>query len=212
MKVFTSSIYILTILLMATTAEARSKKIYEGYIITVSEDTLNGKIRMLSPALNEVKVKFINRSNKQKTYKAKDLKSYAFEVSIWNKKTRKHETEWITYVRQKVERPPVAFGPKDVLLHRVQNGKISMYNHYIEQNANAEEPLVREQLLEKEGLELVSITKINYKKVLKLMTEDYPDLQAKIGRKGHGFNHIDAVIAKYNEYMMMNSEEEFSFN
>ena len=32
---------------------------YKGYVITLQGDTLKGKIEMLSPSLNEVKVKLV---------------------------------------------------------------------------------------------------------------------------------------------------------
>jgi len=213
MKISTQLILTLVLTIsFAISTQANSKKIYEGYIVTTADETIDGKIKMLSPALNEVKVKFIGFDNKTKTYKAKNLKKYAFQVTLWNKKTRKHETSWITYVRQRVERAPVAFGSKDVLLQRIQGGKINMYNHYIEQNANANEPLVRIQYVQKENTELISISKKNYKKVLKSMMNENPELQAKVGTRGNGFNQMEKMIAAYNQWMLLNGEEESAFN
>lgn len=211
----TSTQLILTLLFsifFAISTQANNKKIYEGYVVTIEGKTIDGKIKMLSPALNEVKVKFIDIDNNKKTFKAKELKKYAFQVPVWNKKTRKHETFWVNYVRQSVERAPVAFGSKIVLLHQEEGGKINMYNHYVEQNANTDNPLVRIQYVEKEESGLVSITKKNYRKILKAMTSEYPELQTKIGTKGYGINQINKIIAEYNQWMIMNGEEELPFN
>jgi hypothetical protein len=211
----TSTQLILTLFLTISftiSTQANSKKIYEGYVVTTTDETIDGRIKMLSPALNEVKVKFIGIDNKKKTYKAKELKKYAFQVPLWNKKTRKHETYWVTYVRQTVERAPIAFGPKSVLLHQEEGGKINMYNHYIEQNAKTNNPLIRIQYVEKEDSGLMTINKKNYKKTLKAMTAEYPELQAKIGTRGYGIKQINKIIAEYNQWMLMNGEEEFAFN
>lgn len=185
----------------STTFAGQSAKVYEGYVITNNGEKLEGKIQMLSPSLNEIKVKFISQTNEKKTFKAKEVKEYAFKVEKWNKSTRDYIEEWIFYSRKTVERAPIAFGPTKVLIERQVEGTINLYNHFIEQNATPEQPFVQVIYLEKNNNELVNITKNNYKTVLKGMTTDYPALQAKIGTRGNGFKHIAQMVSEYNEAM-----------
>ncbi len=56
---------------------------------------------------------------------------------------------------------------------------------------------------------LISITKKNYKAILKEMMVEYPDLQAKIGKRGYGFRTIGKTVKEYNEWMKFNWEERF---
>jgi len=177
--------------------------------ITTSKqsETLEGKISMLSPSLNEVKVKFQSNAGKTSTFKAKEVKEYGFDVEQWNHKTRQHFTTTITYVKKTVERAPIAFGPKEVLIERQVAGTINMYNHFVEMNSNVKTPFEHIIYVEKTANELVSLTKKNYKVVLKEMTAEYPELQAKVGSRGYGFKHVAQIIDTYNNWMLDNGEE-----
>ena len=198
---------LLGILLINTFTSASDIKIYDGYVILNSGEKLEGQIEMLGPTLNEVKIKLINK-NELRYLKAKEVKEYSFEVKKWNNKTRKHTINKITYVRQKVERAPIAFGPKEVLLEREIVGAINLYNHFIEQNTSIEEPFIHIIYIQhgKNG-ELVSITKTNYKETLKRMVASYPELKAKVGTKGYGFTKLTKIILSYNEWIKENGEE-----
>lgn len=211
MKTFTNNIQsiILTLaVVLIATISASAAKVYQGYVILNDETKLEGKIQMLSPTLNEVKVKFISKKNKKKVFKAKEVKEYGFKVEKWNHKTRQHDINNITYVKQTVERSPIAFGPKDVLIERQVTGSINMYNHFVEQNSNVKNPFVHVVYVQKgaEG-DLMSITKRNYRRTLKEMVAEYPELQAKVGSRGYGFKHVAQIITTYNNWMLDNGEE-----
>lgn len=203
----TTKILFFLIAFLSFSVSTQAKKVYEGYVITNSGEKLEGKIQMLSPALNEIKVKFVNNNGKKSVFKAKEVKEYSFKVQKWNKTEKKHIDEWIVYTRKTVERSPIAFGPKEVLIERQVGGTINMYNHFIEQNSNRQNPFVHVVYVEKDANELVSITKKNYKKVLKEMTIEYPALQAKIGTRGHGFKHIAKIVSTYNTWMANEGNE-----
>jgi hypothetical protein len=208
MKNFTNTILVaIAIFAVSFTSQANSKKVYNGYVITSSEEKLEGSIEMLSPSLNEVKVKFIGKDNKKTTFKAKEVSEYGFSVKKYNHKTKEYVNTQITYIKKSVERSPIAFGPKSVLIERQEAGAINMYNHFIEQNTNIEMPLVHVIYVEKSNNELVNVTKANYKNILKEMTAEYPELQARIGSRGHGFKHVSKIIASYNTWMVNNGEE-----
>lgn len=200
-------LYQLTIFLLFTSS-ANASKSYNGYIIFNDNSREEGTIEMLSPTLNEVKVKFTSKEGKKQTYKAKEVKEYGFKVEKWNNQTRTHDTNIIVYSRQKVLRSPIAFGPTQVLLERQITGYINLYNHYIEANTNTDSPVSHVIYVQKiTENNLVNINKENYKSVLKEMTAEYPELRARIGKKGHTFSSITKTIASYNEWMMDNGEE-----
>ena len=198
------TIFALTVLFSVS---ATAAKVYQGYVVLNNDEKVEGSITMLSPSLNEVKVKFTSKDGQKKVYKAKEVKEYGFQVEKWNSKTRTHDVNTITYVRQDVERSPIAFGPTNVLVERQVTGTVNMYNHFIEQNSNAQNPFVHVILAEKEAGDLVEVTKSNYKVVLKEMTADYPELSAKIGSRGYGFKHVAQIISTYNNWTSDNGEE-----
>lgn len=189
------AIALLTFNFTFTTHANASKKVYRGYVVTVAGDTLRGQIQMLSPTLNEVKVKFISQNGEKQTFRAKELLSYSFVVPSRKKQL---DTETITYVRKKVENAPVPFGPKDILVERQINGKINLYNHYIETRAG-QYAYQHFFLLEKAG-KTVKVNRTNFKKAVKKMVADYPELQVKIGKKGYGYKYMAAIIKQYNDF------------
>lgn len=210
MKTVTLQQLLLTLLggiLIPVTIFANDIKTYDGYVVLNNEERLTGKIEMLSPSLNEVKVKLINK-NQERLFKAKEVKEYGFEVKKWNQKTKKHQMIYVTYVRQVVERSPVAFGPKLVLLEREVKGHISMYHHFIEQNTSIKNPYIHIIYLQKGNKqELVSISKENYKVILKGMVSDYSDLAAKVGTRGYTYSKLIDIITTYNNWAEGNQEE-----
>lgn len=171
-------------------------KAYKGYVITTKGDTLEGKIEMLSPSLNEVRVKLIQEDGQAIIYRAKDVNSYSFLVPNFDKKQKQFSERWISYVKRKVKRPPVPFGPSEVLMQQEVKGKLNLFNYYIETRSRMTDydHLV---LLEKDG-ELIEIKKSNYKKKLKKIMMDSPIVVSKIGKKGYRFKNIGAIIKLYN--------------
>lgn len=174
----------------------QKRKIYSGYIITNNGDTLHGKIQMLSPTLNEVKVKFIDKTGEKKVYRAKDVQAYSFMVLTYKDKETK--AEQIDYVRKKVDQAPVPFGSKTALIERQVTGAINLYNHYVETRAGhyAYEHLF---YLEKgQDSQLIRVNRANFKTVVQKMVADNPELKAKIGKKGYGYKHLVKIITMYN--------------
>ena len=169
-------------------------KIYEGFVVTTIGDTLHGKLQMLSPTQNQIKIKFISKET-ERIFKAKELQTYSFHVLTKNRKTKKEVSTWINYTKKKVERPPVPFGSTEVLLQQLVGGQISLYNYYIENRTdNTMEHLI---YIEKEGV-LEVVNKSNYKKTLKLLMNDKPKASEKVGTKGYTFKFIEQSISEYN--------------
>ena len=162
MKTFTiniqSTILTLAIILIATIATSAAK-VYQGYVILNDDSQLDGKIQMLSPTLNEVKVKIITTEGLKISYKAKDVKEYGFKVEKLNKTTNEHQVKIITYKRKKVVRNTVAFGAKNVLIQRELDGAISLYNHFYQRNSNIDGNIGHSFYVEEGNGELIWLTK-----------------------------------------------------
>lgn len=198
------TIFAITVLVSVAATAGKS---YMGYVVLNNDEKVEGTIEMLSPSLNEVKVKFTSKDGKNTTYKSKEVKEYGFQVEKWNNETRTHDLNTIVYTRKNVERSPIAFGPTEVLIEREIAGAINMYNHFVEQNSNPQEPFIHILYVEKNNNELVTLDKENFSAILKSMTAEYPELNAKIGTKGYGFKHIAQIVSTYNAWMMNNGEE-----
>lgn len=170
-------------------------KIYEGFVVTAAGDTLHGKLQMFSPTQNQIKIKFISEET-ETIFKAKELQTYSFNVLTKNRKTKKEVSTWVNYTKKKVERPPVPFGSTEVLLQQLVRGEISLYNYYIENRTdNTMEHLI---YIEKGG-KLEIVNKDNYKKSLKALMEDKPEMLEKVGTKGYTFKFLEDTISEYNK-------------
>ena len=179
-----------------TATATDSKKVYNGYVVLANGDTLKGKIQMLSPTLNEVKVKFIASNGKQQVFKSKEVLAYSFVVPTNRNKVAGSQT--ITYVKKNVEQSPVPFGSKEVLVERQVKGQINLYNHYVETRAG-QYAYNHFFLLEKDG-EIVTVNRENFKKAVKNAVADYPELKVKVGKKGYGYKYMAKIITEYNNY------------
>lgn len=176
--------------------KSNKPKMYKGYVVTLEGDTLKGKIEMLSPSLNEVKVKLVPNEGEAIIYRAKEITSYAFIVPNFDVKEKRFTDRWISYVKKNVERPPVPFGPTEVLMQQEVSGTISFYNYYIETRSQVAD-FEHLSLIEKDG-EMIKIAKVNYKEVLKKLMIDQPILAKKIGKKGYRFKNLKKLIINYN--------------
>jgi len=178
-------------------------KIYDGFVITTSGDTLQGKLEMLSPTINQVKIKFIDNSGKKQLYKAKDLQAYAFKVEMWNKQSKEKELRWIHYTKKIANRPPVPFSSTEVLMQQEVVGNISVYNYYIE--TRSDQNMEHVIYLEKNDV-LYEISKDNYKEVLKELMADIPFIKDKVGTKGYTYNALEETVIEYNQQLSKGAE------
>ena len=199
-----NSILTLTILfsVLFVGSEVYAKKTFEGQVTTVDGEVLTGKVFIVSPTMNELKVKFVDANDKKYTFKAKELESYSFEVPKYNKETKEYETETITYVRKVVEDAPVRMGTTDILIERQVSGAIQVYNQYYEEDAKIGGTLGHFFYTEKQDgtLDFTKLTKKNYKEVLKAATVDFPELSNKIGTKGFGYRYVVKIAELYNQH------------
>jgi|AntRauTorckE5430_2_1112549.scaffolds.fasta_scaffold03689_3 hypothetical protein len=173
-------------------------KIYDGFVIMISGDTLEGKLEMLSPTMNQVKIKFIDEDGEKVLYRAKDLKAYAFKVEVWNKKINEKELKWIYYTKKIVERPPIPFASTEVLLQQEVVGNISIYNFYVE--TRVEQYMEHIVYVEKNEV-LYEVNKENYKVILNELMGDLPFMKNKVGTKNYMYNNLEETIMEYNQQL-----------
>ena len=194
----------------AANASESAKKVYAGYVILKDGEKMTGKIQMLSPTLNEVKVKFTNEAGKTKVYKAKNVQEYGFTYNRYDRTTENMVATNVTYVNKKVGYSAVPFGSKNVLIERQETGKINFFNFFYETRMQ-NNPLQKTIYVEK-GEKFEEVTRKNYKRILKDMTTDYPELRAKIGTPGYGFKHAAKIVKAYNDYMTVDNDPIFGMN
>jgi hypothetical protein len=200
MKYFTTTIF--TILLMALSVAAfasNAAKTYEGSVILENGQTLKGEIEMLSPTLNEIKVKFIDDNGNSTVYKAKDVAAYSFIFPKYNANTKSYDDQVIEYVKKEMTVAPILFGPTAVLVERQVSGILSLYNFYVETNASSE-AFTHNYLVERDG-QMIELKAENYKRILQDLVGSYPALKMKVGEKGYGYKNIDNIIIEYNAFL-----------
>ena len=199
MKYFTTTAFILLFMVFTVSAFSNSNaKIYKGSVTLENGQVLEGQIQMLSPTLNEIKVKFIDNNRKSTTYKAKEVATYSFIFPKYNAETKSYDNSVIEYVKKEVKVAPIPFGPKEVLVERQVSGVINLYNFYVETRASSQ-AFTHNFLVEKNGETIVLDSK-NYRNILKDMVADHPELKAKVGKKGYNYKYIANVISEYNNY------------
>lgn len=198
MKTFTTLFTAILMTFAITVFANDGAKVYSGTVTLENGETLSGQIQMLSPTMNEVKVKFISEDGTTTTYKAKEVASYSFVFPKYNQATASYDNEVIEYVKKEVSVSPVPFGPKAVLVERQAAGTINLYNFYAE-TRQASHAYAHNYFVEKDG-QMISIDRENFKTVLKDIVADYPELRAKVGKKGYGYKYIAKIITEFNDY------------
>lgn len=196
-----NSIYTLIILftILFVGSEVQAKSIFSGFVVTNNNDTLQGQVYVVSPTVNELKVKFIDANNKKLTFKANDLQSYSFEVPKFDKASQSHGTETITYIRKVVEDAPVRMGSTDIMIERQVNGSIQVYNQYIEMDEKIGGALNHFFYVEKTGaVNFSKVSRDNFKEIMQKATVDYPELSNKIGTSGFGYKSVVKIAELYN--------------
>ena len=204
MKNFTTLFTAILMTFAVTVFANDDVKVYEGSVVLENGETLEGQIQMLSPTLNEVKVKFIASNGQATTYKAKEVASYSFEFPKYDAKTKSHKNITVEYVKKSVSVSPVPFGPKEVLVERPVEGTVSLYNFYAETRAAAH-AFSHNYFVEKDG-QMIEVTRENFKAVVKDMVADYPELKSKVGKKGYGYKYIANIIEEYNAHIAPKGE------
>ena len=130
MKNFTTLFTAILMTFAVTVFANDDVKVYEGSVVLENGETLEGQIQMLSPTLNEVKVKFIASNGKATTYKAV--------------KVSKHEQHIKEYVKVWSGFSINYF----FIIYRHHNPKtITHYTHNYSQNINTEPFIIENDIV-----------------------------------------------------------------
>lgn len=196
--------------------EVKLWTIYPGYVITHSDDTIHGYIKLNNLANNQQKAFFYSNPDDEDytvKYKPKDIKAYKVGPRYYESFKFWPETE-------------------DRGMHfflKVIDGPISFYKWYyepVEQSKNriqidddgiskidlsfSEANLSTELIGIKLGGEPEQLDKLkyitNFKKNMSKYLEDYPELATKIANKEEGYSseNIEEIIIEYNDWYLKN--------
>ncbi len=182
-----------------SSTNGRKKRIYKGYVITTQQDTIYGTVKVSSPTVNELRVRFKDEHNKKSVYTPKDLEGYSFEVPRYNRDGEKSML-WIQFKKRTAKKSPIKMGSKEIFAEVRVGGGITLYDYYVEKNAKIGQMVEHQYYIEKEGeAEFQQITRKNYKKLLKSLTADNNVLNKKIGKSGFGYKYLPKMVRIYNE-------------
>lgn len=183
------------------TTDVKAAKTFKGQVSLTNGEVVEGKIYIISPTANQLKVKVKDNNNKKHSFKAKEVESYSFEVPRYNKHLKKHIEVTIQYVSKTVEDAPVRFGTNDILVERPVDGALQVYNQYVEADEKIGGTLKHFFYIEKQNgnIGFTKVTRENYKEVMLEATADYPALSKKIGTNGYGYKHIIKMAKMYNQ-------------
>lgn len=169
----------------------------EGYIINNDGEKVNGHLILRrDKTYDEVKVKFVDHNGKKFTYKATDIKEFAFR-DIQDDEFGNRVWKWNYYASRKVDESPIPFGPKEVFMERIAEGNVTLYQYWIQHNRNIENPYRRVFYLER-GDERVKLTEENFVEEASAFFSDNEDISMKMGQVNHRFRHMKRVVDTYN--------------
>ncbi|MGB0863143.1 MAG: hypothetical protein ACPG19_10000 [Saprospiraceae bacterium] len=183
----------------ATAGTNKKSKKKEGYIINEAGKKINGYVIIKNNiTLDQIKIKFIDFKGKKSSYKAKDIKGYGYRA-IRDNEVGNRAMLWSHYESRKVEKAPIAFGPKTVFMERVAEGDVVIFEYWMQVNSNIENPYKRYFFLERDG-ERVKLTDENFVERSASFFSDNQDIANKMGQVNHRFRHMKKVVERYNNW------------
>ncbi len=172
----------------------------EGYIITIDNIKKEGLIKLGDWAENEVKVQFYE-GNKKTVFKPNELSEYGFEITEINEQGNKAK-RWVRFYQKTVDRAPMLFASKTVMMEREVEGDLNLYTYYIAKRDNVSQPFEYYFYIETKDGRFLKIDKKNYKTVAKQLFEDYSGLVQLVGKKGFLYGNLDRMINDYNYWVV----------
>ncbi len=179
-------------------AQSTSAQLLEGYVITITGDTLRGKIQQPENGLKRQRnVQFFNSSNEKTVYQSDELNSYAVEGG----------GKWFTHVAKVVD------GQRH-LLSLLNNGPMKLYIYY--QPPSTVE--VNGSLVSLGGLRSVyllerpdrhqgafnsqeeAVGSKGFRKSALPYFSDYPALAEKIQKKQYKADDMPLIVQEYNRW------------
>ncbi|MBP7508002.1 MAG: hypothetical protein KA807_09280 [Prolixibacteraceae bacterium] len=183
--------------------------IYPGYIITKSNDTIQGYLMLKNKISNQGKVFFFDSPNAEKPsakYKPKDIKGYKVADRVYE--TMKYSPEYTTMkysfllktVDGKVKFFKSYFDDKE----RIKIDEDDIWNSKIDLSFSEEE-LKEVWLGSKDGKKIENFNSfgylLNFSKNMSKFLSDCPEIANKIANKekGYEYGNLEKIIREYNE-------------
>lgn len=200
MKNFTYLTLILATFTLSVAAHGK-KQIYEGYVVTLDNDTIRGQVQYVNPTFNELRVIFYKDGDKRK-FTPKELKGYGFVIERYNKATKSKEQEWIHYERRQVEASPIRQGAKEVFVQRQLSGSIKLYNFYTLKSNKINSRYYDHVYYISNGADnMTLVNRKNYRKVVRQLVSNNKELYNKLGTAGYGYKYFASVVAEQNIFL-----------
>lgn len=179
----------------------------QGFIVTSSNDTLHGLVKIEDYEFSEVRVKFKavkksknknkkRRYKKRKIYTTKDLQGYAFRYSE-NNNSKQRVEKWVYYVRKKVDESPRPFASRIVFLELKETGSLNLYLYFVRSNTGAK--LKRYFIIEKANTGITQkVTQENFDSIAAEFISDCSQLKNRVGRADFTYYNLDRIVYIYN--------------
>lgn len=181
------------------------KQIYEGYIITLKNDTIEGHIKFVNPAFNELNVIFYKDGEKQK-FSPSELSGYAFLIEDYSRVTKELKQDWVYYERRRVKKSPIRQGTTDVFIQCTIFGPIKLYNYFTLKSTKVNKRGYQHSYYIASnsadgGFGMTLITRANYRKEVRKLVKDNEELYKKLGTHGYGYKYFANVIKEQNTFL-----------
>ena len=186
-----------TILALSTSTIFAKK--YKGYIITEQGKKITGIIKARNVTTDQVKITFI-QYRKKKIYKPRDIQGYGYEHLGENQFGETVYT-WRHY-RSKMAQSfaPRPFASKHVFMEIMEEGKVTLYDYYVQSPSDIKNPYKRFFYVERAGSkDFIELSKDNFVTEAKSFFSDTPELASKIGKINHRFRHAWRIVQLYNK-------------
>ena len=188
-------------LLITFTTQAKKGERFPGYILTLDGEKIEGEIIAGSITDNEVKVQFIAEGkDKKKTYKAKQLKGYGFEVIEEDDLGLQYKS-WVHFEQQKVDYPPKPFASTTVFMQREEAGALTLYCYYVEVRNDRKNPMRYHYYVKNDDGSLVKVEKKDFRKMARKLFKNYKAMYSKIGKKDFEYKNLDRMVRDYNYWV-----------
>jgi hypothetical protein len=170
-----------------------------AYVVLADNTTrLEGTVAVGDLVDNETRVWFYAKGQANKTvFKPEQLSEYGMEITELDDAGNAKQT-WLRFFRRQVDRAPVLFASKTVMMQREVAGAYNLYCYYISTPDDVERPFKYAFYLETDGGSFAKIEKDDYKGAARDAFKEYPALQALVGSKGFLYRNLDRMVNDYN--------------
>lgn len=188
-----------------TSHAAKNDNLFQGYVVTLDNDTIFGQVKYLNPAYNEIKVKFVYDNGKKETFTPNEIVEYAFLANIPDAELGRKTEQWVHYYRKRIEKPTSKTAYQNVFLRCQVNGVVTLYHHYtVEASKINKRKYKHAYYVEKPGVEgfgLQLVTRDNYRDYVRELVSDNEVLYDNLGTAGFGYAYFHHIVELQNAWM-----------